>query len=202
MLPDNSSPRAFGLSGIYGGISGLGLALLCACGGSIEETDVDGRLADLADARGDQPAATQAPVAPAATPPAAQAATTPRPAASTPAPASSTPAPAAATPPPADDPVDLPASSETVSFEADVWPIFSAQCGPCHTVANIVQNIGGDDKDAAFADAVKFKTAIVADIQAGDMPQGTCSGAPGSAGCVTQAEFDLIKSWVDGGTPP
>jgi hypothetical protein len=173
MLPDNSSPRAFGLSGIYGGISGLGLALLCACGGSIEETDVDGRLADLADARGDQPAATQAPVAPAATPPAAQAATTPRPAASTPAPASSTPAPAAATPPPAG-----------------------------HPVANLVQNIGGDDKDAAFADAVKFKTAIVADIQAGDMPQGTCSGAPGSAGCVTQAEFDLIKSWVDGGTPP
>jgi hypothetical protein len=63
------------------------------------------------------------------------------------------------------------------------------------------QNIGADDKDAALEDAVSFKSAIVSEIQSGDMPP-SCGAAPGAAGCVSVTQFDLIKSWVDGGAQP
>jgi hypothetical protein len=201
IVPNRSRAQAFGPSGIYGGISSLGLALLCACSGAIEETDVDERRVDFIEARGPATASptgsTPAPTTPAARAPA----TTPPATTPVATPPATTPVatPPAATPPAATPPA---ASAATVSFETDIWPIFNAQCAPCHTVANIVQNIGADDKDAAFDDAVSFKDAIVSTIERGTMPQGTCSGAPGTSGCVSVADLDLIKAWVEDGTPP
>jgi hypothetical protein len=33
------------------------------------------------------------------------------------------------------------------------------------------------------------------------MPADTCSGLPGSNGCVSSANFALIQQWLNGGTP-
>jgi hypothetical protein len=201
IVPNDRRPHAFGPSRIYGGISSLGLALLCACSGAIEETDVDERRVDFVEARGpataspagSTPAATTpAARAPAATPPATTPVATP--------PATPPAATPQATPPAATPPA---ASAATVSFETDIWPIFNGQCAPCHVSVNLgSQNIGADDKDAALDDAVRVQAKIVSDLESGRMPTSCLNGAPGTTGCVSVADLDLIKAWVEDGTPP
>jgi len=105
------------------------------------------------------------------------------------------------TPPAAEeDPPDVVA--EDLSFAADVYPIFTTNCGPCHTAGSSGgQSIGNADKAAALADAKKFKDAIVSDIKSGAMPLG-CSKPPGAAGCVSADDFETVQAWVAAGTPP
>ncbi|HVZ34905.1 MAG TPA: hypothetical protein VG963_20905, partial [Polyangiaceae bacterium] len=139
------------------------------------------------------PAASAAPAA--ATAPAASAAAAPTAAAAAP------PAAAASAMPAAAAAAAAPAAS--LSFDADIWPIFNTNCAPCHTTNSYGgQSIGNEDKDKALADAKSFKDGILADIQAGTMPAGSCSGPPGSDGCVTAADFKKIQDWFAAGSPP
>jgi hypothetical protein len=51
--------------------------------------------------------------------------------------------------------------------------------------------------DVAFAE----RNSIVNEIRGGDMPADTCNGAPGTSGCVSVADFELIQQWVAAGAP-
>jgi hypothetical protein len=108
--------------------------------------------------------------------------------------------PPAANPPAASDP---PASAGDLSFEAEVWPIFSGGCAPCHTTSNFGnQNIGNPDKDAALADTKRIKDKLLSDLETGRMPPG-CGGAPGSKpGCISADDFTLIEDWFADGAKP
>lgn len=186
------------------GFIGACLALTSACSGSIEETDVDighqeqGNTGVPQKAVPTASSSTPAPAAPARTPaapaPAARVASTPAPGpASTPAETPAAPA-----------ELEEPAALEDVSFAADVYPIFTASCGPCHagTSAAGGQSIGNTDKAKALDDAKRVKDGIVQTITTGRMPLG-CGKPPGGGGsCVTAEDFDTIQAWIEGGTPP
>jgi hypothetical protein len=121
-------------------------------------------------------------------------------------------APAPAAPDPADDATPAaaePADEEPVaasgdlSFEADVWPIFNAKCGPtCHVSDGFGgQNIGSEDLEEALADAVDREDRVLSDLETGRMPLG-CGSPPGGGGtCVTEEEFDTIEAWYEAGAP-
>jgi mono/diheme cytochrome c family protein len=95
------------------------------------------------------------------------------------------------------------APASSLSFDADIWPIFNANCGPCHTAGSSGgQSIGNADKAKALSDAKTFKDGIIQDIEDGSMPLGTCGGPPGSDGCVTAADFKKIQDWFAAGSPP
>jgi hypothetical protein len=49
--------------------------------------------------------------------------------------------------------------------------------------------------------AVRERDEIIELIRDGEMPADTCRGAPGSNGCVSVADFNLIQRWVAAGTP-
>jgi len=111
--------------------------------------------------------------------------------------------------PPADDeeepaapPVEEEPAAGALSFEADVQPIFADTCGPCHgAAAQSGVNIGDDDVEAAFDNAVEKEDRVFDRIEAGTMPPG-CSGPPGSSGCMTEEDFAVIEAWYEAGTPP
>lgn len=105
-------------------------------------------------------------------------------------------------------------ASAAVTY-ATVQPIYAAKCTPCHTGGTSGgHNIGSDfasaDKPADLfpkqcPDRTKAACSIVL-IKAGIMPFGAkCTGDPAkdtaNPACLTQAEQDLIQSWVDAGTP-
>jgi len=85
-----------------------------------------------------------------------------------------------------------------------VWPIFNADCGPCHVDQDAGgHNVGGADKAAALKDAIRLNDAIVAQIKGGFMPLA-CGGKPpgGATACVSADDFDKIQAWVKAGNPP
>lgn len=98
---------------------------------------------------------------------------------------------------------DAPAGGGDLSFEADIWPIFNGQCGPCHvSLAFGNQNIGSDDLTEALDDSKSFEAAVIREIEAGEMPP-SCSGAPpGGAGCVSADELESIEAWYEAGAAP
>jgi hypothetical protein len=49
--------------------------------------------------------------------------------------------------------------------------------------------------------AFSERNSIVSEIRSGNMPADTCNGAPGSDGCVSVADFNLIQQWVAAGAP-
>jgi len=179
-------------------------AMLAACSGTIEQTDVDEQHLE----QGNTGKELSKPAEPA---------TTPKPAAATSnqtaaAPAATTPKPAASDPPPAADDEDPPAADEDpplatvadLKFETDIWPIFNTTCGPCHSAGSSGgQSIGNADKTKALADAKSFKDAILRDISGGTMPPGTCGGKPpgGAPACMSEADFADVKAWYDAGAP-
>jgi hypothetical protein len=182
-------------------------ALLAACGGTIEQTDVDQQhlengnngkqLSKAAEASSTpaKPAATNNQTAAASSASSTTPAPTPKPAAEPP--------PAADDDPPAAD-EDPPASSASadLSFATDIWPIFSASCAPCHSTIGLGgQNIAADDKAKALADAKSFKDGVVSEINSGGMPP-SCGKPPGGAGCITADDFADIKAWYAAGSPP
>ncbi len=96
---------------------------------------------------------------------------------------------------------DAPAGAD-LSFEADIWPIFKGQCGPCHvTLAFGNQNIGSDDLDEALGDSKSFEDAVISEIESGDMPP-SCGAPPGGAGCVSVDELESIEAWYAAGAAP
>ena len=197
----NQTSRGFRSAARWFGLLGSSVALVAACGGTIEQTEVDQQHLENGSTGKQLSKTAEASSTPAK--PAATNQTAATPAATTPKPAA-TPPPADEEDPPADD-EDPPASTASgdVSFASDVWPIFNKGCAPCHTSANYGnQNVGAADKDAAFADAKRIETKLISDLSTGRMPPG-CSKPPGGGGsCVSADDFDKIQSWVEGGTAP
>ena len=180
------------------GFVGTYLALITACSGSIAETDYDRTRAERAS---NSPApTTPAPVAPAARPATTTPPATTPPVASVP-PATTPPAttPPATTPPAA----TTPTSTASVSFEADIYPIFSAACAGCHG-ANGFSGVSVADPnvDAALENAIAEEASILERIENGTMPQGCVGGVGGSSpSCLSQDDFDKLEAWYEAGSP-
>ena len=91
-----------------------------------------------------------------------------------------------------------------VSFAADIQPIFAARCGPCHvTNSSAGHNVGGADIDEAYADAIELGAVLVERVNGGGMPPdyaeppNNCGDQPpGSPGCITVAELELLQTWL------
>ncbi len=94
----------------------------------------------------------------------------------------------------------------TVSF-ADIHPILVTNCGRCHaedTGLGLLLGLppfASADVDVAFEAAVGYRPAILGQINAGVMPADTCDGPPGSPGCVSVADFALLRKWFASGSP-
>jgi hypothetical protein len=106
--------------------------------------------------------------------------------------------------PAAEEEEELPANppaAGSLAFEADVWPIFNGQCGPCHVGQRTVHSIGSDDIETALQDSIDFEDEVIAELESGDMPLG-CGGPPGSGGnCVSEEDFETIEAWYAAGAP-
>jgi hypothetical protein len=111
-------------------------------------------------------------------------------------------------------------SAPSVTFTRDIHPIFVAKCSAsdCHDEPGfILPGHGSPDVNIAYESVTSTGSIgmpiydrILVRIAATDpsfiMPPPyaspvPCEGAIGRPGCVTQAEFDLIKAWVDQGHP-
>jgi hypothetical protein len=111
----------------------------------------------------------------------------------------------------------------SVTFTKDIHPIFEAKCSGsfCHGVADSFRpGHGVADVNVAYTEATGVGSGgvpvyelilqRVASVNPGEvMPPsfatppcgaGTPAGL-GQPGCLTQAEYDLIKKWVDEGHP-
>jgi hypothetical protein len=72
-------------------------------------------------------------------------------------------------------------------------------CSRCHANGGLPQ-LANANIETAFNAARREARDIVELIQDGEMPADTCNGPPGSNGCVSSADFALIRQWVNGGT--
>jgi hypothetical protein len=93
-----------------------------------------------------------------------------------------------------------PAPAAGISFTDDVYPILVTNCGRCHASGGL-PNLASANIDTAFNTAVRDSGDIVQLIAQGEMPADTCNGAPGSNGCVSVSDFNLIQQWVAAGRP-
>lgn len=84
-------------------------------------------------------------------------------------------------------------------FRRDIYPLFVAECGMCHSVNGPYHDIASPELDVAFGDAVEFADRIVARIRQGNMPPG-CVFEPGD--CVPAEALELIERWISEGSPP
>ena len=119
---------------------------------------------------------------------------------------------------------DSGSAGDEVTFSRDIHPIFEAKCAGsfCHGVADSFRpGHGVADVDVAYTEATRVGSGgvpvyelillRVASVNSQEvMPPSFATppcGAPGNAaglgqpGCLTQAEYDLIKEWVDEGHP-
>ena len=103
-------------------------------------------------------------------------------------------------PPPPSPPPANPPPADAVGFDAQIFPILSANCARCHAGGGLPP-LASSNIDTAFDTARGLAGRIVSLVGAGDMPPDTCSGPPGSNGCVSAADFALIQNWVNAGTP-
>lgn len=89
-----------------------------------------------------------------------------------------------------------------LSFQLDVWPIFQASCGPCHTgLGRGGHNVGSATLAEADADARRLGATIIQRLDGGGMPPA-CTGAPGDAGCISVENLATIQAWLDTGLAP
>jgi mono/diheme cytochrome c family protein len=102
--------------------------------------------------------------------------------------------------PPAPDPGNPPPPADAVTFTADIRPILVANCGRCHASGGLPQ-FASANAATGFDVAFRERNSIVSEIRNGNMPADTCNGDPGSAGCVSVADFNLIQQWVAAGAP-
>lgn len=112
-----------------------------------------------------------------------------------------------ATQPPPEPP---PTNDDLVSFNEDVHPILRAKCQPCHAeAAGGLPGHGADDPEEAFEavqgmsnnEPVYERILARASGVDGFMPPTSagCEGPLGTAGCLTQEEYDTIALWVEQG---
>jgi hypothetical protein len=96
-----------------------------------------------------------------------------------------------------------PAAAASLGFVSDVWPIFNAQCGPCHVSGRSGnQSIGSTNLDTAFADAVRVGREVLSEIDSGGMPPACNGGSPGDPGCIaSQSDLDTVHAWIAQGSP-
>lgn len=88
------------------------------------------------------------------------------------------------------------------SFERDLWPIFQAQCTPCHTSRRAGgHSVGSADLAIAFADATRVDGRLIQRLDGGGMPPA-CSGLPGDPGCISVEDLAKIQLWLDSGMSP
>lgn len=94
------------------------------------------------------------------------------------------------------------ASNGPVSFAADIYPIVTANCVPCHaTDYSGGHNVASPDEAVAYGFAQDLKGRILERVNGGNMPPD-CYGLPGSANCLSVAEVDLIRRWSAQCYPP
>ena len=96
----------------------------------------------------------------------------------------------------------------SVSFAADIHPLFEASCGPCHVSFNSGgHNVGGPLEDA-YVEAVDLGQTLVQRIDGGGMPPpdadppNDCGAEgrgdqPGDEGCLTVDQVALVQAWID-----
>src|SRR5688572_21597881 len=99
------------------------------------------------------------------------------------------------------------AEPDLVSFDADIHPILVENCGQCHsTPGGALPGHGAAAAEDAFAEVhgesngepVYMRILTRTSGDAAFMPPG-CGGAPGTPGCLTAEEYDLIERWVEQG---
>lgn len=109
-----------------------------------------------------------------------------------------------------------PDASLPVTYSLNAQPIFQDKCAPCHTTGGS----GGSNFATLYTDTQKAaNTGItgctgltvgactIVRIKNGSMPRARgCTGNPttdmGNASCLTQAEQDVIQTWVSDGQLP
>jgi hypothetical protein len=103
--------------------------------------------------------------------------------------------------PPADDPpADDPPAAE-LSFETDIFPIFSETCGPCHAGGGAPNDLAGPDVETAFEAATSVEDRVFARIDVGTMPPPCAGGAPGDPNCISVEDLATLEAWYDAGAP-
>ena len=106
-----------------------------------------------------------------------------------------------------------------VTFTSDIHPILQKKCGTagCHDMPNsFLPGHGAADVNAAYTEATRIWSGgepvydlillrVASNNPSEVMPPSfaspPCQGGLGNSGCLTQAEYDLIKEWVDDGHP-
>ena len=112
------------------------------------------------------------------------------------------PAPPIIDPPATDPPPAEPPQEPVPSFEADVWPIFMAGCGTCHTTLRRGgHSVGSPTLATALADARRLGGTLSERLDGGGMPPA-CSGSPGDVGCISVTDLATIRLWVGTGMAP
>jgi hypothetical protein len=93
-------------------------------------------------------------------------------------------------------------SNGPVSFAADIYPIVTANCVPCHaTDYSGGHNVASPDEAEAYGFAQNLRGTILERVNGGNMPP-TCYGQPGDPNCLSVAEVDLIRRWSAQCYPP
>jgi hypothetical protein len=100
-------------------------------------------------------------------------------------------------------------NASALSFNEDVHPILVAMCGECHAEpAGGLPGHGAADPDDSFAEVVRMAGDVPvyerilarASGIGGFMPPGYVGCEElGTMGCLSQAEYDTIKLWVEQG---
>ncbi len=96
----------------------------------------------------------------------------------------------------------------SVSFAADIHPIFEVSCGPCHVSFNSGGHNVGGPLEEAYAEAVDLGQTLVQRIDGGGMPPpdaeppNDCGAEgrgdqPGDEGCLTVDQVALVQAWID-----
>lgn len=108
-----------------------------------------------------------------------------------------------------------------VTFTKDIHPILQMKCGTagCHDMPSFLPGHGAADVNVAYTEATRIWSGgepvyeLILERVASTNPQevmppyfATPCGASGPSGlgqpgCLTQAQYDLIKKWVDEGRP-
>jgi hypothetical protein len=96
-----------------------------------------------------------------------------------------------------------------LSFADDVLPILQTACGDCHAFFLPFASDDAQESYAVVTEQTSYEgvdqpryDVIVARAEDGSMPPECAGGAPGSAGCITEEDFEIIRDWVDSGDPP
>ncbi|HKO91293.1 MAG TPA: hypothetical protein VJU61_09085, partial [Polyangiaceae bacterium] len=89
---------------------------------------------------------------------------------------------------------------QLVTFTSDIRDILLDNCARCHSSGRLPL-FAAANAATSYDVAVRERNEIVELIADGEMPADTCRGAPGTNGCVSVADFNLIRQWVAAGAP-